>query len=225
MEYYFRAIQSIAILFVEFKYQIGGASERLDAIAQVIAECDGEAAFWQISLTNHLRDTAGDWNNAQDGVRVPVYGILCDGDVFEFFRFDGSPEPPSFSHGCYGPTSRTRLVLPDVTDTVTRPFLEALRPICEIIFDIMLTGYASSLEIYHNRSERKGVQEGQQRPSLVKWEQAIARSQTAQRLFRDAEMRRQTGHIGEANTTVEAAMQTLALRHSSPSSTRTASDY
>jgi hypothetical protein len=50
--------------------------------------------FGKISLTNHLRDTAGDWNNAQDGVRVPVYGILCDGDVFEFFRFDGSTKPP-----------------------------------------------------------------------------------------------------------------------------------
>jgi hypothetical protein len=108
---------------------------------------------------------------------------------------------------------------------VTRPFLEALRPICEIIFDIMLTGYVSSLEVYHNRSEQKSAKEGKPRPSLVKWEQAITRSQAAQRLFRDAEMRRQAGLIGEANTTVEAAMQTLALRHSSPSSTHTASDY
>ena len=33
------------ILFVGFKYQIGGASERLDEIAQAIAECDGETAF------------------------------------------------------------------------------------------------------------------------------------------------------------------------------------
>ena len=39
--YYFRAFGSISVLVVEFKPRKGGSKERLDAIAQVIAECDG----------------------------------------------------------------------------------------------------------------------------------------------------------------------------------------
>jgi hypothetical protein len=46
VEYYFRAIRSIAVLFIEFKLHIGSATERLNAIAQVIAECDGQASIW-----------------------------------------------------------------------------------------------------------------------------------------------------------------------------------
>jgi hypothetical protein len=153
-----------------------------------------------------------------------VYGILCDGEIFEFFRFDGSTKPPSFNHGCYGPT-RTRLVLPDFTDTVMHPFIAALRPICEIIFDLMLTGYVASLEVYHNRSERKSENEGKLRQSLVKCKQAITYAQQARGLFRDAETRRQIGLLDEANAIVQEAMETLKLRPSSPSSTRTASDY
>jgi hypothetical protein len=41
VEYYFRAIGSIATLFIEIKPKTGSGQERLDAIAQVIAECNG----------------------------------------------------------------------------------------------------------------------------------------------------------------------------------------
>jgi hypothetical protein len=44
VEYYFEAIGSIAVLVIEMKLKIGSAKERLDAIAQVIAECDGQAS-------------------------------------------------------------------------------------------------------------------------------------------------------------------------------------
>jgi hypothetical protein len=40
VEYYFRTMGSIAVFFVEMKLVIGSGDERLDAIAQVIAECD-----------------------------------------------------------------------------------------------------------------------------------------------------------------------------------------
>jgi len=167
VEYFFRAIQSIAVLFVEFKYQIGAASERLDAIAQVIAECNGEAAFWQKFLPLlTCWDTAGDWYNQQRGVRVPVYGILCDGVVFEPFRFDGSTNPPSFNHGFYAPMTRTLLALPDLNGTTTSPFIAAFCPICEIIFDLMLRGYVSSLEVYHNRTVRNSDRgEAEEKPA------------------------------------------------------------
>jgi len=45
IESYFKAFGSIAVLLIEVKLRIGCAKERIDAIAQVIAECDGQASF------------------------------------------------------------------------------------------------------------------------------------------------------------------------------------
>jgi hypothetical protein len=45
VEYYFKAFGSIAVLFIEIKLTIGTAKERLDAIAQIIAECDCLRSF------------------------------------------------------------------------------------------------------------------------------------------------------------------------------------
>jgi len=45
IKYYFKAFGSIAVLFIEIKLKMGGKKERLDAIAQVIAECDGQSSF------------------------------------------------------------------------------------------------------------------------------------------------------------------------------------
>ena len=147
---------------------------------------------------------------------MPVYGILCDGDVFEFFQFDGSTKPPSFYHGCDSTVPRTRLQLPDFTQTGTpRPFLDALRPICEIIFDLMLRAYSSSLEAYHNRSAKNSAKEGKPRPSLDKWERAIGSARQALEMFRDAETKRQVQLINEANAIVQKAMESLKYRHAS----------
>ena len=43
--YHFKAFGSVAVLFIEFQLKTGSATERLDAIAQVVAECDGQAPF------------------------------------------------------------------------------------------------------------------------------------------------------------------------------------
>jgi hypothetical protein len=45
IEYYFKAFGSIAALVIKVKLKIGSAKERMDAIAQVISECDGQASF------------------------------------------------------------------------------------------------------------------------------------------------------------------------------------
>jgi hypothetical protein len=41
IEYHFSVFGGLAILVIEVKFTLGTADERLDAIAQVIAECDG----------------------------------------------------------------------------------------------------------------------------------------------------------------------------------------
>jgi hypothetical protein len=46
VEYYFEAIDPIAVLFIKMTPKIGNFTERLDTIAQVIAQCDGQVYSW-----------------------------------------------------------------------------------------------------------------------------------------------------------------------------------
>lgn len=125
IEYYFKIFGVIATVFIEVKRKIGDTgTDRLDAIAQVIAECD-----------------ACDWVNTQSGFSVPIYAILCDGDVFEFYQSNSQdPKPHIFSRGIYyldqpSDTTMRRLRLPDLADSDnTLPFMTALRPVCEVTY-------------------------------------------------------------------------------------------
>lgn len=146
----------------------------------------------------------------QHGFRIPVYGILCNEDEFDFFVFDSNIKP-SFKHGV-GPDDPPiflrPLQLPDPAKTLTtRPFIAALRPICEVIFDLLLSGYISSLKANCNRSESK---------SIVKWEEAMSAAVRASQGFRYAETMRQAQLISEANSVVEEAMGSLKCRYGIP---------
>ena len=148
---------------------------------------------------------------------MPVYGILCDGAelAFEFFRFDGSTKPSSFCRG-RDTLLRTRLHLPEFTHAAhSRGFIDALRPICEIIFDLLLNGYISSLEADYKCSGQDTATAGKLGPSPEKWTPAISSAQKALTMFRDAETKRGAQLIDEANTTVEQAMETLKSRYGS----------
>ena len=144
-----------------------------------------------------------------------MYGILCDGNIFEFFEFDSRTTPPSFCLGRDTTTeARTAFELPDFTRVKTpRDFIHALRPICEIIFDLMLNGYASSLKAYNNRSEKEGIKGGGPRPSLGKWERAISLADQALESFRDAENKRQLKLVGDANKLADSGMGSLRKRY------------
>ena len=50
IEYYFLVFGGHSILVIEVNYKLGDADERLDAIAQVVAECDGMHYAFAISL-------------------------------------------------------------------------------------------------------------------------------------------------------------------------------
>jgi hypothetical protein len=159
-------------------------------------------------------------------LHLPVYGILCDGEAFEFFKFDGSTKPFSFYLGCdpKDPPARLRAFrLPDLAGILTsRPFIHTLRPICEIIFDLLLQGYISSLKANHDPFVSANTKEGQPRKN---WEQAINFAVEALRKFRNAEMQRQNQLIDEANTTVLQAMDSLKLRYDSSTSSHTTSNH
>ncbi|KAI0249647.1 hypothetical protein BJV78DRAFT_1155718 [Lactifluus subvellereus] len=80
IKFHFKTFGALTVVFVEVKLKIGSVEERMNAIAQVIAECD-----------------ACDWNNMRFDVSIPIYGILCDGSSFQFFTFDASTKPYKFS--------------------------------------------------------------------------------------------------------------------------------
>jgi hypothetical protein len=141
----------------------------LDAVAQIIAECDGGSFCPLPDVVIHsFESTACDWNNATQGYEVPIVGILCDGTSFEFFSFDGS-KSPKFARGCLpGDPKKFRrgLRLADFTLDGPAPFMADLRPICEIIFDLLVGAYISSLTAFRDRSQRRGHRERKPRKSL-----------------------------------------------------------
>jgi len=136
--------------------------------------------------------------------------------VLTFFLFDGTTEPSSFKRG-FGPNDPPDhprpLRLPDSEyGLTTRPFIDALRPICEIIFDLLLSGYVSSLQRYHTMDKNTG----QPRETIEKWAEAVSAAVKASQDFREAETKRQTQLIGEANSIAEEAMASLKCRYGFP---------
>ena len=149
-----------------------------------------------------------------------MYGILCDGDSFEFFRFVGSDDdskPSSFKRGIRpdDPPNRQRpFRIPDPSEpSHIRRFIEALRPICEVIFYLMLKGYVASLQAFHDHSANASTREGRPRKSLDKWQQALSAAVKAAQDFGEAEVKRQAGQIDEANSMVEEGMVNLKERY------------
>jgi len=199
VEYFFKAFGATAILCIEMKLKIENDTERLDAIAQVIAECDG-----------------CDLNNKKYGFSLPIHGILCNGSSFEFFRFERA-DNPLFLRGCVAgdPEHLKRgLLLLDFKKTETPlPFILDLRRACETVFDIMLCAYISGLQAYHDRSKGRGEKEGSKRLSFDKWDEAIKSAQEALTTFREAEVHRHNGDIDSADRRVQEAL--CALQKSS----------
>ncbi|KAN0133984.1 hypothetical protein V8E53_008202 [Lactarius tabidus] len=200
MDYHFKAFGTRAVMFVEVKQDIGPLSERVNAIAQVIAEC-----------------YACDFNNRQHDTSIPIYGILCDGSTFQFFSFDGNTKPYKFSIGLDPGTQFQVIPLTDFSFQPTaHSFIHSLRPICEIVFNLLLLTYIASLKIWVPSMPCEGTesQPGQERigdcdkalrSSLRFAEDALEKSQ-------NAEVLRQDGLIAMADVITEAAFQDL--RHS-----------
>jgi len=196
VEYFFKIFGAIAILCIEWKLKIGTNLERLNKVAQVIAECDG-----------------CDLNNAKRGFSLPIYCILCDGLSFEFFKFERTTPIPTFFRGCFAgdPEHLQRgLQVPDFTTTETSlPFILQLRCVCETIFDVMVRAYISGLKAYRERSASAGKWEGVKRPSLDGWDQALKSADDALATLREAESRRKDGDVDSADTNVLAGMRLL----------------
>ena len=170
---------------------------------------------FSLSLT-YIYPIACSWNNEQEGLPVPVFGILCDGESFQFFLFDGSSTPFSFTRGSLkdSPTFQQIFKLDDFIATRSSgPFIRNLRQICEITFDLLLQSYILSLEAYRNRSVNKAERQGGPRKSTEEWDEAVFLASDALEKFRAAEQMRQADLPANANTTAEDAIDVLKRRY------------
>ncbi|TDL16563.1 hypothetical protein BD410DRAFT_731203 [Rickenella mellea] len=200
IEYHFKTFGAVAILFVEVKHLIRSLNDKMDAIGQVIAECD-----------------ACDWSNVSSNIHVPIYGILCDAVGFSFFRFNGSASKPDrFTGGYYpdGNTDTRRFSIIPIFPTVPKPlgFLISLRIITELVFDIMLAAYCESLVVFRDRSQAE-VSRGRPRKSLANWEEAIKHAESARVKFRAAETKRKESLPDEADAICDEAYNDLKSRY------------
>ena len=150
---------------------------------------------------------------------VTVYAILIDGRVVEFFQFDGftrRSRPRSFKRGTLPNDPRIVRYGFKIADhsqlDSSLPFIQQLRPICEMIFGLLPTSYISSLDTYHRHSVAQANKEGKPRASPGQWQIPLILAHKAKEKFQEGEKKREAGLINEANKLVQEAMDLLNAR-------------
>ena len=133
-----------------------------------------------------------------------------------FFKFDGTSKPFSFLRGAFPgdpPSLRRGFELPGLTtaEESALPFMRALHLISEVIFNLLLSGYVSSIGAFRDRYSVRGTKE-HPRQSLTKWDDALASAKQTLDHYRDAESKRHDGDITTANKAVSQARTLLKHR-------------
>jgi hypothetical protein len=156
---------------------------------------------------------ASDYRNVRNGFpSTPVYGILCDGQSFQFFSFDGSTKPPIISQGVFGPGEHQTLSLAHLTSTGPTDFIMSLRPICEVIFFFLFLGYTTGLEACYERSVEMGFAEKQTQESTTGLMSSYDLGIKVSRLAVEGTSQAAGGDIANAEATADAALAMLMNR-------------
>lgn len=127
-------------------------------------------------LTFSILTIGCDCANSHHGLGAfPIYGILCDGKSFEFFCFDSSTKPPTFSRGRYSSTPPGRYALPveNLYSHSAIDFITSLRPVCETIFYFLLLGYMTGIQARCQRSFSWGVESDNKQESRDAWKTVL----------------------------------------------------
>lgn len=136
--------------------------------------------------------------NSSMDFTAPIHCVLFDGEAFTFYRFDGYNKP-TFARGEFpGYPSFT------VPDSATEPveFTKNLRPVCEIIFNILLFSYRSGLEAQAKRSTEYAEQ----------WAAATSSTSNAIDMCLVAAEKAEGSNYAEANTMATVGIQNLQTR-------------
>ena len=109
--------------------------------------------------------------------------------------------------GCLHVDTGLRLA-PFSSEPAAHHFIHSLHPICEILFNLLLIGYITSLKAFCDYTSQHGEQE-----KLDGWDKAIRFAEVALEKSQDAEVLRQNNSIVDADSTTEAAFKALKLRY------------
>lgn len=186
------------MLFIEVKYRLASGKEYYDAVAQVIAEADGEGDS-QNPMIRTNKCIACHFINVQKNLSTPVHGILCDGESFQFFRFDHHAKP-KVSMGYFpflgsGAQHDQKLKIRELLGTPDQEFLTSVRAVCEAIFYVLLVGYTNALKAYYTRSVQMATEMGIPRDSIA----SIGHGKDALRMALEAAELHAVGHVDMAN--------------------------
>ncbi|KAN0082202.1 hypothetical protein V8E54_003500 [Elaphomyces granulatus] len=199
IEYQFQTYGAINVVFIEVKLEIGGQSERLNFVAQVIAECDACA-----------------WMNKQMGCDVPIMAILCDGSNFFFYRYiDNCENSRQLFLGEF-PGGGMRLHIEDMSVGASidpLSFYRNLRRVCDALYYVFLSGYQSGVEAYWKRSVEMGKTEGKGRKSTLGWHKVTALASKALEEAKSAWNLHNEGKVKESEESGKRAAKFLAERY------------
>jgi hypothetical protein len=191
----FRVFGGLTVVYIEVKLEVGTGDEHLNAVAQLIAEADG-----------------CDYANSQLGFGAfPIYGILCDGKSFEFFCFDSSTKPPTFSRCQHSsaPPARYALSVADLSGHSTMDFIASLRPVCETIFYFLILGYTTGIHAQCQQSCSRGEESGKRRESTDAWQRANRLAEQAMQRAIAATAHAATGDYIQADKVAKDASEHL----------------
>jgi hypothetical protein len=152
--------------------------------------------------------------NSQDGYKIPIMAILCDGSYFYFFKFE-PPGPagsaPQFFLGKF-PDGEWRQRIAETNPARPndrRDFLRQTRLLCESLYYVFLSGYRTGLEAYWNSSVERS-KDGP-RVSTPKWFAAKVAAGRALEEAKSAWNLRQENKF-ESKASAERAFQYLLER-------------
>jgi len=214
IEYHYVVLGGISLLVIEVKYTMGNAQERLNAIAQVIAELDGMQTLPLLSARIYISFIACDYaNDHRNFPPTTVYGVLCDGTIFEFFSFNGETNPPTVSRGVF-PTPTLPVPLLSIANYYASRanFILSLRPICETIFYLLLLSYKTAIQASTTRSTGRAKKQKSPRASTPSWQEALLFAEEALQLAVDAAAKATTGDSTTANEVTERTLENLRKR-------------
>jgi hypothetical protein len=158
-----KVFQAISVVCIEVELNVATPDAHLNAVAQLIAEADGLylLLYKGLVLTSQylLISTGCDYANSRLGFSAsPIYGILSDGRFFEFYCFDSSTNPPTFSRCRYSSASSLAarrgyaLLVANLSCYSTMDFVASLRPVCETVFYFLILGYMTRIRAQYQRS-------------------------------------------------------------------------
>ena len=99
---------------------------------------------------------------------MPVCGVLCDGNTFEFLQLDSQG---NISHGRLFEDGEQvkELTISNLETNNVHSYIKSLRPVCETFYWFFLRAYAISINAYIKRSEERSLLGIETRQSIQGW--------------------------------------------------------